>query len=239
MRVYVKACVLNGEGRMRRLASMKSLTFCFVTFIVVILFFSYNVVPVSAGEPSLVEVFNHLGFTNVAVTAVETFPAGTYTITLYAEFAGYHNENELSYYEVNTTTYNLLFAGPEGGFGYISPPIVKKFTAAKEFGLSMFTPEFHRYFTQNSLNPDGQIHSKVYRNLDDPKMFLIGFENIYGAGDRDYQDMVFSIRADPLPVGGMEVALPKYVAKTPLTCYTILLSIFGIAISLIRRKRES
>jgi hypothetical protein len=79
----------------------------------------------------------------------------------------------------------------------------------------------------------------VYRNLDDPKMFLIGFENLYEAGDRDYQDMVFSIRADPLPVGGMEVALPKYVAKTPLTCYTILLSIFGIIISLTRRKRES
>ena len=25
-------------------------------------------------------------------------------------------------------------------------------------------------------------------------MYLIGFENLYGAGDRDYQDMVFSIK---------------------------------------------
>jgi len=238
MRVYVKTSMLKGEGRMRRLASMKSLTFCFITFIAVILFLSYNVVPVSASEPSLIEVFNHLGFTNVAETTVGTFPAGTYTITLYAEFAGYHNENELSYYEVNTTTYNLLFAGPEGGFGYVSPPIVKKFTVAKEFGLSMFTPELHRYFTQNYLNPDGQIHSKVYRNLDDPKMFLIGFENLYGGGDRDYQDIVFSIRADPLPVGGIEVASPESATKTRLTCYTILLSMFVATISVTRRKRE-
>jgi hypothetical protein len=125
-----------------------------------------------------------------------TFHPGLYTITLYAEFAGYHKTNELSYYEVGTQVYNLIFAGSEGGFGYLSPPITKTFTINCEFGLSMFVAaENHRYFTQNGLNPDGYNHSKVYENLNDPTMFLIGFENLYGLGDRDYQDMVFSIQA--------------------------------------------
>lgn len=163
-----------------------------------ILAFSFMIIPHLVApvyaEPPLTEVLTHLGFTNVALASDETFPAGTYDITLYAEFAGYHNENELSYYETGTATYNLIFAGPEGQFGYLTPPLTKTFTIEHEFGLSMLTPEQHRYFTQNWKNPDGKIHSKVYRNLDDPYMFLIGFENLYGAGDRDYQDFVFSIR---------------------------------------------
>ena len=145
-------------------------------------------------EPTISEVLDHLGFTNVVKVENETFPPGTYEITLYAEFAAYCNGNELSYYEVGTNTYNLIFAGPEGGNGYIEPPLTKVFTINCEFGLSMLTPENHRYFTENSKNPDGQIHSVVYKNLDEPFMYLIGFENLYGAGDRDYQDMVFSIK---------------------------------------------
>lgn len=152
------------------------------------------VIPVHAAEPSLVEVLDHLGFTNVVEADVGTFPPGLYDITLYAEFAAYSDRNELSFYEVSTSTYNLIFAGPEGGFEYLSPSITKTITAGYQFGLSMLTPENHRYFTENNFNPDGQQHAKVYKNLDDPSMFLIGFENLYGAGDRDYQDLVFSLK---------------------------------------------
>lgn len=158
------------------------------------LFVPLIVIPVHASEPSLAEIFEHLGFTDVAVADVETFPAGLYEITLYAEFAAYRDENELSYYLVGSSTYSLIFSGPEGGCEYIDPPLTKTFTADCQFGLSMLTPENHRYFTETSLNPDGEQHAKVYENLDDPCMFLIGFENLYGAGDRDYQDMVFSLK---------------------------------------------
>lgn len=47
-------------------------------------------------EPSLINILNTLGFTNVAETTVETFVAGRYEITLYAEYAGYRHENTLS-----------------------------------------------------------------------------------------------------------------------------------------------
>jgi len=39
-------------------------------------------------------------------------------------------------------------------------------------------------------------------------------------------------------VGGYSVSLIKPAAKTPLICYTMLLAIFGVAISLIKRKRK-
>lgn len=164
---------------------------CILTVLFISLF-SF-VVSVHASEPSLTEIFNYFGFTNVTETTVETFPLGTYNITLYAEFAGYCDQNELSYYQLNTSVFNLIFAGPEGGSGYLSPPINRAFTTNYQFGLSLLTPE-HRYFTETARNPDGEQHAKVYKNLDDPSMFLIGFENFYGAGDRDYNDMVFSLQ---------------------------------------------
>jgi hypothetical protein len=153
---------------------------------------------VHAAEPTLTDIFNTLGFTNVNETTVETFPACTYNITLYAEFAGYSDQNELSYYNVSTSDFNLIFTGPEGGSGYVSPPVNKSFMADYEFGLSMLSPDgqggTHRYYTETSRNGDGLKHFNVCRNLDDPSMFLIGFENQYGGGDKDYNDMVFSLK---------------------------------------------
>jgi hypothetical protein len=165
-----------------------------IVLVVLLLSLSCYVGIVHAAEPSLTDIFDYFGFPNVVETTLETFPAGTYNLTLYAEFAGYSDENELSYYAANTSIFNVILEGSEGGSGYISPPINKTFTANYEFGLSMLSPGPHRYFTENSRNPDGEIHAKVYRNLDDPEMLLVGFENMYGAGDRDYNDMVFSIQ---------------------------------------------
>ena len=186
--------MLKGEGKsIVRFGKSSSVALRAVIFIVFLLSSSYFVVQVDASEPSLIEIFNYLGFTNVSETSVETFSAGNYNITLYAEFAAYSDENELSYYEVETSIFNVIFTGPEGGYEYISPPTTKTFTADYQFGLSMLSPGPHRYFTETSKNPDGEQHVKVYKNLDDPNMFLIGFENQYGAGDRDYNDMFFSL----------------------------------------------
>jgi hypothetical protein len=148
----------------------------------------------------LTEILTYLGFTNVTDTTVETFPTGTYNITLYAEFAGYYDTNELSYYEVGTDVFTVVFTGPEGNQGYVSPPITNTFTAPYSFGLSMLSVDY-RYFTETSRNPDGLQHAIVYRNLDDPYMFLVGFENLYGnACDRDFNDMVLALRYEAAPL---------------------------------------
>ncbi|MGQ9565307.1 MAG: dockerin type I domain-containing protein [Candidatus Bathyarchaeales archaeon] len=82
----------------------------------------------------------------------------------------------------------------------------------------------NRYYTQNSLNPDGQIHSAVYQNLDDPITYIIGFENAYSAGSGEFQDIVVSLKFEPPPsvvpevpfgtivtMAGMIAALASYV----------------------------
>lgn len=149
-------------------------------------------VSLNMGEPTLGAILDTLGFANLEESTVETFAPGTYRITLYAELAGYHASNELSWYPVGTTQYNLIFNGPEGNFGYVNPPITKYFTTNSQFGLSFLSPEA-RYFTETSKNPDGIKHAMIYRNLDNPKMYLIGFEDQLGGGDKDYTDMVISL----------------------------------------------
>ena len=146
-------------------------------------------------EPTLVTILNTLGYTNIALSTAQTFPAGTYEARLLAEYAAYHETNEFAYYPVGTSNFILLYSGPEGNYGYVTPPVIKTFSSATTFGCSMYVAaEDHRYFTQTSRNPDGRQHAKVYRNLDVPGMYFIGFENVYGSpADRDFQDMVVSI----------------------------------------------
>gem|GEM_PF-6660199 len=75
----------------------------------------------SPEEPTLIAILNTLGFTNIMETTVETFPAGEYEVTLYAEFAGSHASNELSWYTTGTSEYHVIFSGPEGGPDYVTP----------------------------------------------------------------------------------------------------------------------
>jgi len=148
---------------------------------------------VTITEPDLNAILNTLGFTNVAESNIETFSAGIYEIKLYAEFAGYHAYNNLSWYRIGSTEYNMIFSGTEGNYGYIEPPITKTFTANSEFGLSFCSPEA-RYYTETEKNPDGLKHAQVCVNLDNPDMYFIGFENQLGVeADRDYNDMVVSL----------------------------------------------
>jgi hypothetical protein len=153
----------------------------------------FNAPMVRAEEPILTDILNALGFSNTAEIQVETFISGTYNITLYAEFADYNAQNELSWYPVNTSDFNLIFSGSDGNFGYVNPPLSKIFNITTKFGLSFLSPEA-RYYTETSRNPDDIKHAKVYVNLDNPDIYLIGFENKLGqTSDRDYNDMVMSV----------------------------------------------
>lgn len=178
---------------------VRKITFLLVTMLVLtaFCFFSIHVKPAQAADPTLTDIFNNLGFTNTVEIILETFPSGTYNITFYAEFAEHLVENELSYYQINTSTHNPIFTPAEGVLGYISPPITKTFSADYEFGLSLLSWNQTRYYSETAMNPDNQTHIKVYKNLNNPNMLLIGYdERSYCTtfGDQDFNDMVFSLQ---------------------------------------------
>lgn len=185
-----------------------------------------------SGEPALIGILDNLGFSNIEETTQETFAPGKYVIALYGEFASYHEQNELSRYDTGTSDFIILFEGSEGYFGYISPPITKTFVTDCEFGLSFVSPEA-RYFTETDLNPDYPIkHAIVFKNLNDRNMFLIGFENLLGGGDKDYQDMVISLKLEPQP------SVPEFGFETSIISSLAIVAYLAIR-KRISRKKEN
>jgi len=162
---------------------------------------------VRAAEPPLEAILDGLGFTNRTMTTDETFPAGTYKVSLFAEYASYCDQNTLSWYvDTEEPSLNLIFSGPEGvppgTPGMVSPPLTKSFTVDEQFGLSLCSPD-GTWFTQQWRNIDENKHARVYKDLNDPEMLFIGFENSYSGGDADCNDMVIALSAGgvPTPIG--------------------------------------
>lgn len=200
-------------------------------------------VQVAAAEPNLEAILDAVGFPSGkrTLTIVETFKRGTYEITLYAEFAGYHASNNLSWYKVGTSDYNLIFDGPEGGSGYVTPPITKTFTTFltdDQFGLSLGSPD-GRFYSETGDNPDGEQHAKVYQYLDHPYMFLIGFENLHGGGDKDFNDMVVSIKLLSQPVGGYWAPINKTEPPVPwIGLASFLIAVATIPVVYVKHKKK-
>jgi len=222
MKIYSSESKFNknkSENSETRVNTRKLLIICLFTLTLISLLISAPVTlfstTVAATEPSLESILNDLGFTNIALADSETFSPGMYNATLLAEFAGYHGQNLLSHYAVETSNFQTIFTGPEGATGTlggsVDPQISKTINVVTQFGLSMLSPE-HRYFTEHDRNGDyPEEHSKVYRNLNDPKVFLIGFENKYGRFDRDYNDMVLSF----VPISPPEIVSVTRFPENP------------------------
>lgn len=86
------------------------------------------------------------------------------------------------------------------------------------------------YSTDSSVNPDGIAHAFTYALQDSPYL-LIGFEDSYGGGDLDFNDLFFAV-----DVGKANVAALSGVPE-PITLLS-LATFVGIAACAKRRKRK-
>lgn len=85
------------------------------------------------------------------------------------------------------------------------------------------------YSTNTSINPDGINHVLAYAMPDSPYL-LVGFEDLYGGGDQDYNDLLFAV-----DIGAVNVAVLTAVPE-PTTLLT-LASFLLIAVAVQRKKR--
>ena len=87
------------------------------------------------------------------------------------------------------------------------------------------------YSTDSSVNPDGIDHVVAYAMPDSPYL-LVGFEDLYGGGDRDFNDLLFAV-----DIGTTNVAALTAVPE-PTTLLT-LASFLAIVFALQRRKNSA
>lgn|GEM_PF-1776280 len=186
-----------------------------------------------ASEPTLSEIFNHLGFTNLNQVQTETFDPGNYTITQYAGFA--YDRSDIGCYQPGSSQ-NLqprIFSSEAGG-KYTVPPLSFNFSSGSEFGLYILTN--HGYFSggkttwysQAGLNKDGKSHMLVFQNST-PSIWYIGFED---DSDWDYNDVVVSLQILPpfnssttVTATMVAIGMPNHIkVGSPVNCAASVVS---------------
>jgi hypothetical protein len=152
--------------------------------------------------------------------------------TIAFEYAGFASSNSFGIYDIgNTSTRLQIFSGSDDpGDSYKlklaqtgpnwtfsvwngNTQLASNQFGSATFGFYLHTPESggKTYFSNSSLNPDNKFdHMVAYQGDGSPqwfdsKMFILGWEDLSGGGDRDYQDFVVKMSglktmpAVPLP----------------------------------------
>ena len=87
------------------------------------------------------------------------------------------------------------------------------------------------YTTDAATNPDGINHTVALAGEDSPYL-IIGFEDLYGGGDRDFNDLIFAV-----DIGSANVSA---ITATPEPAFTLVLGLFGFFASWrVYQKRQS
>lgn len=114
-------------------------------------------------------------------------------------------------------TSDLALALPVNGLGVLftnqtasvgSTVLLGNFAAGTELVFSLFVRNDNvTYFTGlATANPDGVVHAKIALTLDGNKA-NVGFEDLRGGGDKDFNDFLFSVTAQPVPDSAATVGL--------------------------------
>lgn len=83
-------------------------------------------------------------------------------------------------------------------------------------------PDGYTYYTDDSLNPDGITHV-VAGILPELGLLTLGFEDLFGGGDLDFDDVVFAIDIGVANATAMAAAAPE-----PEVWLMIMLGLVGI-----------
>lgn len=140
--------------------------------------------------------------------------------TIVVEIAGYAGSNRFGLYnKYDKDQFVEVFAGGDRG-GTTATITVDgsgrvrigddgawQEMGSSRFGLYLDVPTTgHTYYSDTSLNPDGVDHMRAYQGqndwigiggtalLWDPDSIVFGWDDLYGGGDRDYQDFVVMVQ---------------------------------------------
>ncbi len=87
------------------------------------------------------------------------------------------------------------------------------------------------YSTDSSANPDGLNHAVAFAYaVPDSPYLIMGFEDLYGGGDQDFNDLVFAV-----DLGAANIA---QLTGTPEPALFLTLGTFGAGLWWIKRRRD-
>ena len=159
--------------------------------VILILLLSNLLAGFPSEEPTLQEWFIDNAYAiDVASdeTGIEIFPVGNYRVILLDEFAAYAAENTFGWYSLKTGKYYELFSGEDSANSTI------EFSTTEPFGLYLGSPNgtFH---TEIGRNEDNFDHAWIFQDPRIEEGHIVAWEDLWGGGDKDFQDIIVSIQA--------------------------------------------
>jgi hypothetical protein len=170
---------------------------------------SFFIEPAHA-EPTLQQIFDdNLGEGCVDATTDngnETFPAGTYRFTYLAAYTDFIGT--LAWAPIgDSKAFNVLFDY------YDSPGAVE--TVAIPVPFVIRYQSYNLWSSDNTENGDAYDHFVAYARCGAAGSIAAGFEDVYGGGDGDHNDFVFSMEP-----ATKQVVTFNYTTKVPRTVVT-------------------
>ena len=180
------------------------IVFSFVLLFIIIPVVANAVTPVQdphapGGELNLYQVVNAMMGTSFTSSA----QLGPYEITcdgwwqewdgfikIVATYAGY---NQDLYWE-NSSSSGFILSASTDGINYNANVLFN--TTGGNFYLKDVTTG-GTWYSLDSMNSDGQTHMVTYSFGND--VYIVGFEDLSGLGDKDYEDLVFKITYGAAP----------------------------------------
>ena len=100
------------------------------------------------------------------------------------------------------------------------------------FGIYVYDQARGRYYTYYSgapsNNPDGVQHVQLSQTGDGKYRIRVGFEDLYGGGDKDYNDLIFEVSG-----------VTHMVTPEPFTIALVGSGLLGMGgVNLVRRRRQ-
>jgi hypothetical protein len=216
------------------------------------------VVPAKADpEPTLQEFFNSHGLSAIdatpsigfpggtSETGQETWPLGTYAVVIAAWYTA-----------SSTDSFGWYHGNPKGAWTYYplfqrsdavgTTKIITVTTNDQKFGFYLDNGHgLGWFFTENSYQPENSPydHAWVYQHPSNPNMVFVCFEDSFGGGDCDHNDLIVNVtRMRYEAVGGIVVPVDKFGLLAPYIglASTILAAAVAstVYVKRVKRKKE-
>lgn len=139
--------------------------------------------------------------------------AGEVILTFLSKTAAYSNDLYLQGTPDSILNNQTALLGSQYSLG--------NFQAGSELSFTMFVKNTgFAYYTGNaSLNPDNLLHAAY--DITSGQSLNIGFEDLFNGGDKDYDDLVFSL--NNVRVGSLVTAVPEPETYAMMTAGLLLI----------------
>ena len=166
-------------------------------------------------EENLQDIINHIGATSVTnvnndqITDDAEWSTSSTTSTMIIEFAGYAPNNKFGIYEWGTPdNKQQIFAGSDTQGSRITIDITWD-----SFGFYFINQPGDIFYSDTELNDDDSDHMVAFQGNDadmitlpgfsqtvwSSSQFILAWEDLYGGGDMDFNDMVLMVDLNSVP----------------------------------------